>query len=147
MKNFKIVVLVLSGLALFYASSSRLINPAAAVFLQTFFENSVNSLATDVDLVNEIRGVGAVMLLGGIVAIWGAVRADFRQTAFVVTAVIFGGVILGRSISLLIDGVPNANLMRAAVIEAVLAALNVFSLAHILIRGNVPHKELLGSSY
>ncbi|MEM7332332.1 MAG: DUF4345 domain-containing protein [Chloroflexota bacterium] len=135
MKNLKVIVLILSGLALFYASSSRLINPTGAVFLQIFFENPENSLETAVDLVNEIRGVGAVLLLGGIVALLGARRADFRPTSFVVTTVIFGGIILGRTLSFIIDGVPNPDLIRVAIIEMVIGVLNIFCFVQIWAQG------------
>ncbi len=134
MKIFKIVVLTLSGLALFYASAARLFNPAKAVFLQTYFQNPQNSLDIAIDLVSEIRGVGAVMLLGGILALLGAIRPEIRQTSFAVGSVIFGGVILGRLISFYIDGVPHQALIRVAVIEAVLAALNIFCLVRMLAR-------------
>ncbi|MEO1441010.1 MAG: DUF4345 domain-containing protein [Chloroflexota bacterium] len=134
MKIFNIIVLALSGLALFYASSMRLINPAEAVFLQTYFENPDIHLRTDIDLVNEIRGVGAVMVLGGIVALIGTIRAGFRFTSFVVATVILGGVVLGRSLSLFIDGIPDASLMRAFVAEIVLSVLNVFCLITMLIQ-------------
>lgn len=133
MKIFKIVVLTLSGLALFYASSTRLINPTEAVFLQTYFVNPANSLATDVDLVNEVRGVGAVMFLGGVTAVVGAIRADFRRTSFVVVTVIFGGVILGRLLSLFFDGMPSQNLIRVVVVECVLGVLNTLGLVSMLI--------------
>lgn len=131
---FKIVVLSLSGLALLYACSMRLINPTQAVFLETYLVYPDNSLETNIDLVNEIRGVGAVMLLGAIIALLGTIRADFRLTAFVVAVVIFGGVVLGRSISLFIDGIPNQNLVRATIAEIVLATLNIFCLIHIVIQ-------------
>ncbi len=134
MKIFKIIVLTLSGLALFYACSMRLINPTEAVFLQTYLENPENSLDIYIDLVNEIRGVGAVMFLGGIIALLGIIRSDFRLTSFVVAAIIFGGVISGRSLSLFIDGIPNENLIRAAIAEGVLAALNIFCLVNVLIQ-------------
>ncbi|MEO1644288.1 MAG: DUF4345 domain-containing protein, partial [Chloroflexota bacterium] len=91
-----------------------------------------NSLTTDSDLVNEIRGVGAVMLLGAIVALLGIRRADFRLTAFSVLTVIFGGIVLGRSISIVIDGMPNTNLLRAMSTEVVLALLNIFCLIPVL---------------
>ncbi|MEM7133626.1 MAG: DUF4345 domain-containing protein [Chloroflexota bacterium] len=138
MNIFKIAVLVLSGLGLFYASSSRLINPTEAVFLQTFFENPENSLEVAINLVNEIRGVGAVLFLGGIIALLGAIRADFRHTSFVVTTVIFGGIVLGRSLSFFIDGIPSQDLIRVAITEGVLGALNVFCLVHILIQRQKP---------
>lgn len=134
MKIFQIVVLSLSGLALLYACSLRLFNPEGAVFLQTYFENPANSLETHVDLINEIRGVGAVMLLGGIIALLGTLKADFRLSAFVVLTVILGGVVLGRSLSFMIDGIPHANLIRAAIVEGVLAMLNVFCLAKLLLQ-------------
>lgn len=135
MRVFETVVLVLSGLALFYASSSRLINPAEAVFLQTYLANPVNSLATDIDLVNEIRGVGAVMLLAGMVVFLGTVKADFRLTSFVVATVILGGVVFGRALSLFIDGMPNEALTRVAIVEGVLGAFNIVCLVNILIKG------------
>ncbi|MEM9775933.1 MAG: DUF4345 domain-containing protein [Chloroflexota bacterium] len=134
MKTFKTIVLVLSGLALFYASSSRLINPAAAVFLQTFFENPENSLDIALDLVNEIRGVGAVLFLGGIIALIGARRSDFRFTAFVVTNVIFSGIVIGRLLSFFIDGSPHSDLIVVLITEAILAVLNMVGLIHLLMQ-------------
>lgn len=136
MKIFKIVVLSLSSLALFYASSTRLINPTEAVFLQTYFVNPANSLATNVDLVNEIRGVGAVIFLGGVMAVFGAIRADFRRTSFGVATVIFGGVVLGRLVSLFFDGIPSQNMIRVAVVEGVLGVLNILGLVSILTTGH-----------
>ncbi|MEL6253442.1 MAG: DUF4345 domain-containing protein [Bacteroidota bacterium] len=136
MKTFNIVMLSLSALALFYASFSRLIDPSRAVFLQTYLDNSGNNLDNHIDWVNEIRGVGAVMFLGGIIAILGAIKPGFRETAFVVVTVIFAGVVLGRSISFILDGVPNQGLIRVAIIEGVLAVLNIFCLAYILMKGN-----------
>ncbi|MEM6842920.1 MAG: DUF4345 family protein [Bacteroidota bacterium] len=136
MKIFKIIVLALSGLALFYASSMRLFNPTEAVFLQPYLENPENSREIAIDLVNEIRGVGAVMFLGGIIALLGIARPDFRLTSFVVVTVIFVGVISGRSLSLFIDGLPNENLVRAAIAEGVLATLNIFCLVNVLIQGH-----------
>ena len=133
MKIFNIVVLALSGLALFYACSMRLINPSKGVFLQSYFENSANNLATHSDLANEIRGVGAVMLLGGVVAFLGIIRPDLQFTSFLVLTVIFGGVILGRIFSFFMDGIPHNNLLSAAMAEGILAVLNVIGLANTLL--------------
>ena len=135
MRTFKIAILALSGLSLFYASSSRFINPTDAVFLQTYLENTGNGLEIDINLVNETRGIGAVLLLGGIIALIGAIKADFRPTSFVVTTVIFGGIVIGRSLSFFIDGMPYQDLIRVAVIEGVLGTLNVFCLISIFTRG------------
>ncbi|MCI4667475.1 MAG: DUF4345 domain-containing protein [Bacteroidia bacterium] len=136
MKTFKVVVLALSGMALFYACASRLINPTDAIFLQSYFENPDNSLAIHKDLANEIRAEGGVMLFGGIIALIGAIRWDFRLVSFVITTVIFGGVILGRSLGLTIDGVPHPAIIRAAIAEGVLFAFNILCLLDVLIKGS-----------
>ncbi|MEL7124473.1 MAG: DUF4345 domain-containing protein [Bacteroidota bacterium] len=132
METFKIVVLSLSGLALFYASSMRLINPNKANFLKTYIGNSEIKLEKDTDLLNEIRGIGSVMLLGGILVLMGTIMPDFKQTSFVVASLIFGGVVLGRLISFGLDGIPNADIIRAAIIEVTLCVLNLFCLVSIL---------------
>ena len=136
MKTFPIIVLLLSGLALSYASASRLFDPAAAVFLQTFFENPTHSLEVSTDLVNEIRGIGTVMLLAGVVAIIGVFRPAFRVTALTVTTVIFVGVALGRAISMGIDGMPPPELMRVFMIEGILALMNLLSLTFSLVQND-----------
>lgn len=126
METFKVVVLILSASALFYASSMRLFNPSKANFLQTYTENSTNTLVQDVDLLNEIRGVGSVMLLGGIVILLGVFMPGLRRTSLVVAGVIFVGVVLGRIVSISLDGTPNTEVMKATMAEVVLGALNVF---------------------
>ncbi|GEM_PF-458917 len=128
MNTFQIIILALSGCALFYASSMRLIKPDMANFIQTYSENPTNNLEKDTDLLNEIRGVGAVMLLGGIMVLLGISIPGFRQTSFAIAAVIFVGVVVGRLISNGLDGMPNPQIMRATIIEAVLGALNTFCL-------------------
>ena len=128
METFNITVLILSGLALFYASSMRLINPKKAKFLQSYLAKPENKLEKDIDLLNEIRGIGAVMLLGGIIILLGAILPDFRLSAFVVALVLLFGVVLGRLISFGLDGKPNQDVLRATFIEIVLSGLNIFGL-------------------
>ena len=74
------------------------------------------------------------MFLGAIIAALGIIKADFRQTSFIVATVIFSGVVLGRSLSFFIDGTPNENLIRAASAEIVLSGLNIFCLISSLIQ-------------
>ena len=128
MRSFSNVVLALSGLALFYACTMRLIDPSAVVFLQG------TGNAPTVEMANEIRGIGAEMLLGGIVAFVGILIPRFRMTSFVLLSVIFVGMVLGRSVSWVVDGVPDANISRALQHEAILAVLNVSCLAYLLIK-------------
>ncbi len=133
METFKIIILVLSSLALFYASSSRLIYPLKANALKTYLTHPENDLEKDIDLVNEIRGSGAVMLISGIMILIGVFLPGFRQMAFVIAATIFTGIVAGRLISFGLDGKPNVDVIRASVIEFMLSALSVFCLINILL--------------
>ncbi len=128
MRAFSSFVLALSGLALFYMSTMRLIDPSAVVFLQG------SGIAPTIEMASEIRGAGAEIVLGGVVAFLGIFVPRFRVTAFVVLSVMFVGVVLGRSVSFFVDGVPDENIFRAWNHQAILAALNVFCLAYILIK-------------
>ena len=74
------------------------------------------------------------MLLGGLMAFHGAVKSNSKRTSFVVTTIIFAGVVLGRSLSLFVDGVPSQDLIRAASVEGILTALNIICLISILIQ-------------
>ncbi len=136
MNIFKIVVLALSGLALVYASSMRLIHPTKAIFLKTYLENPENTLEKDIDLANEIRGMGSVLLLGGIITLLGIILPDLRKTSFVVASVIFVGVVSGRLISLGVEGIPNPEIVRATMVEGVLGALNIVCLVNSLDLGS-----------
>lgn len=131
MKTFGNIVLVLSGLALFYMSTMRLFDPSAVVFLQSIADPS-NVLT--IEMANEIRGMGAENVLGGIVAFLGIFIPRFRFTAFVVLSVLFVGVVLGRSVSLIIDGIPDEHIFRAFHHQALLGVLNVCCLFYILIK-------------
>ena len=128
MRSFTNVVLALSGLALFYACTMRLIDPSAVVFLQ----GSGN--APTIEMANEIRGMGAGMLLAGIVALLGIFMPRLKVTTFVIFSVMFVGMVSGRSVSLVLDGVPDENIFRALYFETILAVLNVSCLAYILIK-------------
>lgn len=131
MKIFNTIVLALSGLALFYMSTMRLFDPSTVVFLQSVAD--LSNILT-IEMANEIRAMGAENVLGGIVAFLGIFVPRFRFPAFVVLSVIFAGAALGRSASLAVDGVPDTNILRAWHHQAILAVLNVFCLAYILIK-------------
>ena len=111
----------------------RLINPQKGNFLQTYLSNLDNKLENDTDLVNEIRGVGAVMLVSGIFILLGIVIPDFRFTSFAVATAIFFGVVLGRLISFVVDGKPSQDVIKATIAEIVISLLNIFCLIDLLI--------------
>ncbi len=133
MEIFKIIILALSGLLLAFAGLMRLIQPVKSYFVKTYLENSSIQLEDDVDMLNEIRGVSAVMLLGGITILLGTIIPELRTTSFVVSALIFLGFAIGRSLSVGVDGKPNKDLVQGTIFEIVFSALNIFCLANILL--------------
>lgn len=114
------VILALSALLLIFVGSMRLINP-----IKTFLNSSGIQLNNDVNLLNEMRGISAVMLCGGILIGLGIVLPEFRLTSFTIGSLIFLGFVIGRLISISADGKPNQQITQGIVFEIVLGAANV----------------------
>lgn len=134
MKKGTAIVLVLSSLALLYASSSRLLTPTQAVFLTVTIENTENFLESNTALLNEIRGVGGVLLVGGLVTMLGVFVARLRPISLHVGAVIFSGIVLGRLISFALEGIPSTEIVRIASVESFFCVLTIFCLADMYLR-------------
>lgn len=120
MEIFKIVTLSLSGLMLFFVGAMRLSNP-----IKTYAKNSGIQLENDVNLLNEIRGVAAVMLCAGLIILLGTVVPVLTFTSFIVATLIFIGFAIGRILSMVSDGKPNKQLSQGLVFELVFGALNI----------------------
>ena len=123
MEIFKIVTLSISGLLLFMVGLFRLSQP-----LKTFLKNSGIELNNDVNLLNEIRGLSALMMFGGLTIMLGTIWADMRMSSFVVASLIFLGFALGRITSMSLDGKPNKLLVQGLVSELVLGLANLICL-------------------
>ncbi len=128
MEIVKIVVLSLSSLLLIFAGTMRLVNP-----INTYLKNSGIKLENDVNLLNEMRGVSSVMLLGGIVISLGTIISKLTTTSFIVASLIFLGFAIGRIVSIGLDGKPNKQLIQGIVFELILGSANVFFLISILV--------------
>lgn len=127
MEIFSIITLALSGLLLVFVGAMRLSNP-----IQTYSKNSGINLNKDVDLLNEMRGVSALQLCGGLIAWLGIFFPQFRTTSFVVAALVFIGFAIGRLTSMAADGKPNKQLMQGLIFELVLGGANIFGLINSL---------------
>ena len=128
MEIFKIVILSLSGLLLFFVGTMRLINP-----IKTYLKNSGIKLENDVNLLNEMRGVSSVMLFGGIIILLGTIIPKLTITSFVVATLILIGFAIGRLLSFGLDGKPNKLIVQGLISELVLGAANIFCLVNILV--------------
>ena len=75
-----------------------------------------------------MRGVSAVMLIGGILISLGIFTPQFTFTSFVVASLILLGFAFGRIISIGIDGKPNKMIVTGLISELVLGAANIIGL-------------------
>ena len=128
MEIFKIVTLAISGLLLLTVGTLRLSNP-----IKNYLKNSGIKLANDVDLINEMRGVSAVMLFGGIIILLGTFIPSLTITSFVVASLILLGFAIGRLLSISLDGKPNKQIVQGLISELVLGAANIFCLVITLV--------------
>jgi len=122
-----IVILSLSSLLLVFVGLMRLTNP-----IKTYEKNSGIKLPNDTDLLNEMRGLSAVMLCGGIITVLGIFIAQLTFSAHLVAALIFLGFALGRLVSISADGKPNKQINQGILFELVLGAANVYGLVTLL---------------
>ena len=128
MEIFKIVTLSISGLLLLTVGTLRLINP-----IKNYLKNSGIKLENDVNLLNEMRGVSSVMLIGGIIILLGTIIPKLTITSFVVATLILIGFAIGRLLSFGLDGKPNKLIVQGLISELVLGTANVFCLVNILV--------------
>ena len=123
MEIIQIVILSLSSLLLLFVGMMRLTNPT-----DTYSKNSGITLDNDVNLLNEVRGLSAVMLCGGILTALGIFIPGLTFTSFVVGALIFVGFAIGLFTSIALDGSPNQKIKQGIGFELFLGAANIFGL-------------------
>lgn len=126
METIRIVILSLSSLMLVFVGIMRLSNP-----IKTYLKNSGIKLENDASLLNELRGVGAVMLCAGIIILLGTVIEKLTFTSHFIASLIFVGFAIGRLISLKVDGKPSTQITQGILFELVFGAANVFCLIYI----------------
>ena len=127
MEIIRIAILSLSALMLVFVGIMRLGNP-----IKTYLKNSGIRLGNDPSLLNEMRGVSAVMLSAGIIIALGIFIEKLTFTSHCIGSLIFLGFAIGRLISLKVDGKPSKQISQGIIFELVLGAANVYCLISIL---------------
>jgi hypothetical protein len=120
MEIYKIIVLVLSGLLLTFVGVSRMSNP-----IKNYSKNSGINLAKDVNLLNEMRGVGSVMMFAGIINFTGIFLPQLMILAFTAATLIFFGFAIGRISGIMIDGKPNPKIIQGLMFELLFSGLQI----------------------
>lgn len=124
MKNSKVLkgYLVLFGLMLTAIGGMVLFNPI------DFKLSGGIDIGTDVNMLNDVRAGGALLMGSGITVLLGVFIAAMRFTSAFVAIMAFLTVGIGRAISIVADGMPADSLVKATVVEFVVAAIGVFLL-------------------
>lgn len=125
MKNSKVlkVILFLSGILLLIIGSAMLFIPVE------FSARNGIEVGDNVSLLNDIRAAGAGLLASGLVIFLGVFIQKLAFTSTVVIIMAYGSYGLGRVISMGIDGMPIEGLVKATVVELIIALVGVFALS------------------
>ena len=114
------IFLVLVGLIFIGLGTYSLVQPVDA---DSIFEITL----IEVSSINEVRAnYGGMHLLLGLFFLYGAVAMRFQDAAILVVALFTGGLVLGRLVSLVLDGSPNEAVWALLIVESfgfVVAAL------------------------
>ncbi|MEP2717090.1 DUF4345 domain-containing protein [Pseudophaeobacter sp.] len=80
-------------------------------------------LGTDVNLLNEMRASGGMLLISALFILVGAFRAQLTDLALIVSATLYLSYGLSRLVSLVADGMPGAGLLQILVLELAIGGL------------------------
>ena len=80
-------------------------------------------LGKDVNLLNEMRSSGGMVLVSGLFILLGAIRAKVAYLALVVSSVLYLSYGLSRLVSLAADGIPNGSMLQILVLELVIGGI------------------------
>jgi hypothetical protein len=124
MKNSVVVklILFLCGAAFLAAGGFSTFSPDGFTL-----RNGID-ISNNLGLYNDYRGFGGLMFGMGLVIMLGIIHARIAFTSTVVAAVGYATLTLGRVLSIGIDGMPVEGLLKATIVEGVLALLAIFIL-------------------
>lgn len=80
-------------------------------------------LGDDVNLLNEMRSSGGVVLASGLFILLGAIRAKMAFFALVVSTTMYLSYGLSRVVSLVADGVPGSSMLQILALELFIGTL------------------------
>ena len=107
------VILFIAGAMILLAGAFTLFNP------EGFTARNGIDLGGQISLLNDIRGMGGLMVGSGIIILLGIIHRRMTFTSSVVTAGIFLTFALARLLSIGLDGVPADGLVKATIVELV----------------------------
>ena len=90
---------------------------------QAFYAGYGIDLGTSIDLLSELRAPGANLGALGVLMLAGLFRPAIARFSLTVSVVVFLAFATGRTVGLLVDGVPSNGIVIALVIELAIGCL------------------------
>ncbi|MEM9326871.1 MAG: DUF4345 domain-containing protein [Bacteroidota bacterium] len=115
--------LIISGLLLTFIGGATLVAPVAMK------GGSGIDIAGNISVINDVRAASALLLTLALLTVSGAFVKRLTFTSSLIAPVLFLSMGIGRSLSLLLDGMPVEGLVNATVLELVLGTIGVFLFA------------------
>lgn len=115
------IILGLAGLLLVTVGTMLTFNTDAAL------ASSGIDISENINMYNDIRGGGGLVLGLGILVLLGAFIRKLAYTSTIVAIVAYFSYAAGRVISIGFDGPPSEALVRATIIEGVFGVLTLFA--------------------
>lgn len=126
MQRTSVTLLAISALLFIAIGIAHLLDPAGAIAPTGIEISSVSGH-------NEVRAnYGGMILLLGLYFLAGALRPPLRAQTLLVLALFCTGLVLGRSVSLVVDGDPGLMMNSFLALEVVGAALAMWCWRHAL---------------
>lgn len=114
------ILLLLSGLIFIAVGGVNIASPQSGVA-------PLGLELVTIDSLNEIRAnYGGMHLLLGLFMLAAALKDNLRKPGLLVLAVFTGGLVLGRLVSLVMDGMPGNMMLGFLVIEAIGCVMATF---------------------
>lgn len=119
----------------FIAGIIGIIIGAGMAFTPISFQSSAGIVLGDnLSLLSETRAPGSLLFIGGVIVLGSAFKSKWRYLGLVLTALMYLGYGIGRTISLVVDGIPHQSLLIALVLELIVGGLAL----SVLLRSNKP---------
>lgn len=117
MRNSKILkfVLFLCGGILLFAGAKAMFTPVG------FTARNGIDIIGNTSLINDYRSTGGLMIGGAILILLGIFKNSLAYTSALVASIIFTTFTLARVLSITLDGMPAETLIKATIVEGILA--------------------------
>jgi hypothetical protein len=119
------LILFFSGLVAVAISLAILFAPGA------FYGSYGIELGGNLNLANELKAPAGALLVAGVLMFTGVFRRDFIVASLVTAIVIYLGYGLSRGLSIVLDGMPDSDMLSAAGIELLIGGVCLVTLIQV----------------